>query len=237
MARQMRGIEGMIEEDSQWNGEFTEDRGKTVWEDGLIAHGLKEAPPETGSEKSDKIILQKFLERQEKEKKGAHQRRRETVDNNRNEAGEDESDDEDEDDDDFFRQYRALRIGELKNSARRQRNGKHEEANSSGTQSIETILAQEFKERVVENSFDSPVAMLIYNGSKESDEMARLVRPLAFKFPTVTFLKMEASEMLRGVPKEDCPILMLYKKGKVIGQFAKLKSFHGPKTTTDVIEW
>ena len=48
---------------------------------------------------------------------------------------------------------------------------------------------------------------------------------------------MEASQSLKNVPKEDCPIVMVYKKGRVVGQFSKLKSFCGPKTTSDVIEW
>eukprot|EP00466_Bigelowiella_natans_P004745 jgi/Bigna1/74080/fgenesh1_pg.27_\ len=237
MMRQLKGIEGPIEEDSQWNGEFTEERGKTVWEDGLIAHGLKEAPPPTDCEKSDEYVLEKFLERQEKENKGKSKyndvgKSKHTTTAQRDGNSDDEEEDSDEDDDEFLRRYREQRISEMKNKA--QQLEKRED--SSSEEDLQTLISLDFKEKVVMKSQKSPVIMLLFSGSKECDTMIALLKPLISKFPKVSFVKMPCSDAA-GVPKEDCPVLMVYNGGKVIGQFAKLKSFHGPKTTSEVIEY
>jgi len=211
MLRQMRGVEGHIEKNSQWGQEFTENRGKTVWEDGLIAHGLKEAPPPTDCEKADEAILEAYLDKQELEKKKSAKEKSES--------------DLSDSDEEFFKSYRNHRIQEMKGAA------------EDGGKALETIVAPDFEEKVVIKSLKSPVVMLIFSGSQECDALSALLLPLSFKFKNVTFLRIEANSMLRNVPKEDCPIVMVYRKGKVIGQFTKLKSFHGSKTTSDVIEW
>ena len=54
---------------------------------------------------------------------------------------------------------------------------------------------------------------------------------------TIQQAYQEASPMISNLPREDCPIVMVYRNGKVTGQFVKLKSFAGPKTTTDIVEW
>ncbi|GAB5358752.1 hypothetical protein AAMO2058_000485500 [Amorphochlora amoebiformis] len=224
MMRQLRGIESKIEENSTMNGEFTENRGKTVWEDGLIAHGLKEAPPPTECEKQDEAVLKALLEKQQIRKQKANQRRERD--------GEDSDEDEEEDEDDeIFQKYRSNRLGELKKVA-------HEKQKKQYIgQQIETIVAVDFKEKVALRSLKNPVVMLIFRGSKDCDTLANLLAPLASKFPSVSFVRIEASESLRGVPKEDCPIVMVYKGGKVRGQFRKLVGFAGEKTTADIIEW
>mmetsp|Transcript_16289 Transcript_16289/g.22842 ORF Transcript_16289/g.22842 Transcript_16289/m.22842 type:complete len:234 (-) Transcript_16289:120-821(-) len=206
--------------------------------DGLIAHGLKEAPPPTDCEKSDEYVLKKFLERQEKESKARwkdnDERSKHATATRKDGGSEDEEEDSDEDDDDdeFLRRYKEQRISEMKNKAQQSETGEE----SSPEEGLTTLISLEFKDKVVMKSQKSPVVMLLFSGSKECDTMIALIKPLVPKFPKVSFVKMHCSDAA-GVPKEDCPVLMVYIGGKVIGQFAKLKSFYGPKTTSEVIEY
>mmetsp|Transcript_22352 Transcript_22352/g.43452 ORF Transcript_22352/g.43452 Transcript_22352/m.43452 type:complete len:172 (+) Transcript_22352:632-1147(+) len=104
-------------------------------------------------------------------------------------------------------------------------------------QTLETISHPDFKEKIVVGSIHHPVVMLIFSGSTECAILAKLLKTLSFKFPKISFFKIEQSEMLRNVPKEDCPIVMVYNNGVVIGQFVKLDAFAGAKTTSEVVEW
>mmetsp|Transcript_11445 Transcript_11445/g.17111 ORF Transcript_11445/g.17111 Transcript_11445/m.17111 type:complete len:275 (-) Transcript_11445:154-978(-) len=221
MIRQMTGATGMIEDDSQMNGEFTENRGKTVWEDGLIAHGLKEAPGPTGSEIADKELLEAYLKRQENEKK------------KREVGNSEESDlDEDEDDDALFDLYKSKRMLEMKTAQR-----KAIELKKESESMVKTIIALDFNMEVVEASEEIPVVLLIYRGSSECNTLNQLMRELAGKFKKVKFLRVKWSQHLKGVPIRDCPIMMVYRERTVIGQYSKLRGFAGPYTTARVVEW
>mmetsp|Transcript_36696 Transcript_36696/g.67777 ORF Transcript_36696/g.67777 Transcript_36696/m.67777 type:complete len:295 (-) Transcript_36696:191-1075(-) len=245
MARMKKGIDGMIEDKSQWNQEFKEGRGKTVWEDGLIAHGLKEAPAKTEGEILDEKVLQAYLNKQDIEKQNAKKKVESSSGLNRCGSCDSDTSLSDDDDTEFILKYRAMRLAEITGACGGGEGGNGGVGDKGGTaiirqqaeETLETISHPDFKEKVVVKSIHRPVVMLIFSGTKECDTLAKMLKTLSFKFKQVSFYQIEVSDMLRNVPKEDCPIVMVYNNGIVIGQFVKLDSFAGAKTTSEVVEW
>lgn len=128
-------------------------------------------------------------------------------------------------DDDTLEKYRKIRLQEMKEMKEKEKYGE-----------LTEITALEFEEEVKKS--DELCCMLIYlRDHRESDILKGCLESLASKFKFIKFLKIVAGESLMNFLPEDCPTLMLYNKGDVVGQLVKLDAFAGYKTTPDVVEW
>eukprot|EP00808_Paulinella_micropora_P027358 g35195.t1 len=82
--------------------------------------------------------------------------------------------------------------------------------------------------------------MLLFtdDGNRDCVLMLNILAKLAVKFPQVKFVKFAPEvDDIKNFPLEDCPTLMCYRQGKVVGQFATLEAFNGRETTDSGVEW
>jgi hypothetical protein len=100
------------------------------------------------------------------------------------------------------------------------------------------IDIEEFEEKVKTPSEKSNSIMIIYRqGDPQSDLLLQCMQVLSLKFRGLNWTKVQYSPLIKGFPVEDCPAVLCYSAGVVIGQFARLSSFAGMSTTSDIVEW
>eukprot|EP00457_Paulinella_chromatophora_P010510 gb/GEZN01010615.1/.p1 GENE.gb/GEZN01010615.1/~~gb/GEZN01010615.1/.p1 ORF type:complete len:237 (+),score=36.96 gb/GEZN01010615.1/:30-740(+) len=136
--------------------------------------------------------------------------------------------DEDLSDDEFFQAMRSKRLAQLK-----------QQASAMKQAGVKTITKDEFEKEVGEE-VGRPVVLLLYtdDGNRDCVLMQNILAKLAVKFLNIKFVKWAPGvDDIKNFPLEDCPTLMCYKQGQVIGQFATLQAFSGRETSENGVEW
>lgn len=140
---------------------------------------------------------------------------------------------------------RRARIAELKQRAAAAA------ASSAGASSLATssltaraaglmveIAPETFAEEVSAASQNGPVVLLVYRPAHAASEaLMELLAAVSTRFPSTKFVKMAHSSALQSVPLGDCPVVMAYRRGRPMRQWATLDGFCGAKTTADDVEW
>jgi hypothetical protein len=67
--------------------------------------------------------------------------------------------------------------------------------------------------------------------------MDQLILTLSAKFVHTKFVRARATDAIPDYPDSKCPMLLVYKSGKVLRQFVGLEVFAGPKTDENDLEW
>jgi hypothetical protein len=113
-----------------------------------------------------------------------------------------------------------------------------EQEGSCSKSSIEEIDIEDFEDRVRIPSQSQIVVFAIYcSGDPKSALLLECIEKLCSKFRQILWVKSQFSPRIKGMPREDCPAMLVYREGQVIGQFSTLKVFAGMQTTPDIIEW
>jgi len=128
---------------------------------------------------------------------------------------------------DQLEMYRRKRIAELI---------QQKKAEKFGT--IVEITETEFEKEVKEAGVF--VIMLIYRpGLEDCTVLEKCLAAVAAKFRHLKFVKIMATgRNIKNFPLTHCPTVMVYNsEGGVMDQFVTIASFHGLKTTADIVEW
>jgi hypothetical protein len=124
---------------------------------------------------------------------------------------------------------RRKRIAELQSRA----------ASSGGRRGLLMELRPEnFAEEVIGASHQGFVVLLVHLDAHGPSEVLRdIMAELSNRFPSTKMLQMVHCDALSNVPRRDCPILMVYHKGRPVRQFATLAAFGANKPTAEDVEW
>eukprot|EP01083_Nonionella_stella_P164519 544696_1 len=186
--------------------------GQTEWEDALIKHGIREAPK---VEESDDVKQLKAIE--------ARAARDPLAEKSLEELDEVEDEVEDE----FLLKYRRARLAQMEAAASK---------NIFGT--LNQISEPEFKEEVTETSKKHWVICLLFLYSQpQSQLMARCLEEFASKFRDVKCVRFPAKECIHNYPDENCPTLIVYHEGDIVGHLKGIERFGGMKMTAEVLEF
>jgi len=191
--------------------------GKTEWEDALIRHGIKAAPPKAGPTDDE-----------------LHDAAREVIAIGKTLKFEastlaelDALEDKKGSDGDAIAAIRAKRIAEMKAAAA---------ANKYG--SVPQLTEKEFVPEVSKAPEDTFVVVLLFIHSKpECQLLSALLPKVAAKFKAVKFVRMLATECIHNYPDSKSPTIIVYKKGALLHTEVGLDAYGGLKMTADSLEW
>lgn len=189
-------------------------RAATDWEEALIKHGIKQAPPRVETEDQRQLReIEKMQSRDALAKKNLE-----------------ELDDlEDELEEDTLAAYRAKRVKELKEKAMRNKFGV-----------VFKIHESEYKKEVTEASAEPGVWVVVHLFSTAVEEcnlLSHCMDTLAAQFKAVKFVKIKANEAIPNYPESKCPCVLLYTKGDMFEQLVGPGLFGGTKMTPQSLEW
>jgi len=189
-------------------------RAATEWEDVLIQHGIRKAPPRVASE--DQTQLKELERRQAQDpllKKSLQQLNAL----------------EDEVEEDTLASYRAKRKQELLDKAKREKFGV-----------VVQIHESDYKSQVTEASAEPGVWVVCHlfsPGMEECSILSECIEVLAKKFKAVKFVRIKATEAIHNYPESKCPTVLLYNKGDLVLQLVGPGLFGGLKTSPKAVEW
>ena len=127
-----------------------------------------------------------------------------------------------EDEAQIMAQIRSRRIEELKQARAKKL--------SEGKELFE-VDPFDFEQQVQVPSRQGWVLLLVYRGSHaDSALMQGLLRAFATAHPSILCLQMHVSQHIANLPPQDCPVLLVYREGKVRKQFVRLESLAGKET-------
>jgi hypothetical protein len=63
--------------------------------------------------------------------------------------------------------------------------------------------------------------------------MTELWREVARKYGDIKFCEMRADLCIEGYPEKNCPTILVYHDGDIVGQTVTLKDLHGQSTTME----
>jgi hypothetical protein len=90
----------------------------------------------------------------------------------------------------------------------------------------------DFEQQVVVPSRQGFVVLLVYRAShSDSALLQSLLRTFATAHPAILCLQMHVSQHIANLPAKDCPVLLVYREGRVRKQFVQLDSLAGKETT------
>lgn len=189
-------------------------RAATEWEEALIKHGIKQAPErvETEDQKQLKAI-------EELQSRDTHA--------NKSLAQLDELEDDLEED--TLAAYRARRVKELKEKAKRDKFG-----------AVFQIHEPDYKREVTDASAEPGVWVVVHLFSYAVEEcslLSRCMDALAAQFKAVKFVKIKATEAIPNWPESKCPCILLYTKGDMVKELIGPGLFGGSRMTPKSVEW
>lgn len=130
-------------------------------------------------------------------------------------------------DDDDLSRLRAQRLADMKAQSRANRFGQ-----------LYQVGQTDYKTAITDASHASPVVVhLMEHGSQDCALLNQCLGEVARRFPAVKFVRVVASEAMEKFPRQNCPTVLVYRNGQIVGQFVKLSAWAGPKTNADVVEW
>lgn len=135
---------------------------------------------------------------------------------------------EDDDEDEFIKQYKQKRMQEMLEYSKKAKYGK-----------VREIRKQDYIKEVNEASKECFVVLLLHQDHIESSRVLdKILENLAMKFPTVKFLRIQATNCVHNFRDEDVPTIFIYKDGEVFRKFLPAPYyFGGSKMTADKVEW
>jgi len=188
--------------------------GKTEWEDALIKHGIKEAPPVV---EDPEDVHERELER----------KREADGDPLAKKSLEELDELEDEVDESVLDAYRLKRIAEMKEAAVKKRFG-----------TFKQISQTEFVAEVTKAPADAFVICHLFEFSKPECQLLNgILGRLATKFPDVKIVRIIGSECIANYPPNNCPTVIVYKAGDIALNVMGLQLFGGLKATDKTVEW
>jgi hypothetical protein len=96
----------------------------------------------------------------------------------------------------------------------------------------------DFEQQVQMPSKQGFVLLLVYkSGHSESALMQQLLRSFAAAHTEVLCIQMHVSQHIANLPPQDCPVLLVYHREKVVRQLVRLDAFAGKQTDAHVLEW
>jgi len=187
--------------------------GKTEWDDALIKHGIKEAPPLLPTEDETQLENLEIYQKMDKlDRKNM-----------------DDLDElEDDLEEDVLKKYRERRIAEMKANAEKAKFGL-----------VYHISEKQFVKEVTEAAAAAGVFVVchLYNGKDECELVNSLRDQLAPKFRAVKFVKIASRECIHNYPDEKCPTLLIYTKGDIHEQIIGITRFGGSSMSLKSFEW
>jgi len=127
-----------------------------------------------------------------------------------------------EDDDEIIAQMRQKRIEEMKAA----RDNKLRQGRE-----LHEVDPFDFEQQVQVPSRQGYVLLLVYRGAhSDSALMQGVLRTFAHAHPSVVCLQMHVSQHIANLPPQDCPVLLVYRHGKVAKQFVQLEALAGKET-------
>jgi hypothetical protein len=192
--------------------------GATQMHDCAIAAGLVERPERVVTDDEFNLAYRLELEKQV-----------EVMRADRTAAELAEAEEDGEDDDELIAQLRAKRIEELK-AARA--------AKLAEGQTLPEVDPFDFEQSVIVPSKQGFVVLLVYRANhSDSALLQNVLRTLAAAHPQVMCKQMHVSQHIANLPPQDCPVLLVYRSGRVVKQFVGLASLAGRETNKAVLEW
>jgi hypothetical protein len=139
-----------------------------------------------------------------------------------------EMEEDGEDDDAIIAQLREKRIAELR----------HSRLQKTLSQDLPEIDPFDFENSVLVPSRQGDVVLLVYRANHSDSALLQgLLRSFASTHSHILCLQMHSSQAIANLPPQDCPVLLVYRHGKVQKQLVRLDAFAGKQTDAHVLEW
>jgi len=192
--------------------------GATQMHDCAIEAGLVERPKKEMTDDEFNLAYRLELEKQV-----------EVLEADRTAAELQELEEDGDDDEALIAQLRAKRMEEMKQARA---------AKLAHGSDLPEVDPFDFEQQVSGPSKQGFVVLLVYRANHADSALAQSsLRALSAAYPQVMCKQMHVSQHIANLPPQDCPVLLVYRHGRVAKQFVGLASLAGRDTNKQVIEW